>query len=82
MPLPLDVEISLSKPFSKVLHFHSTKASSVPPPPHDFTLDAFGLGDVDSVHAEGANSVSLWAAGIGAAALGLSLFLRSRAQRQ
>lgn len=78
IPLPKEVDISLTEPFAKTYHFVATKASSVPLPPREFTLDAFGLGDFDAIPGQGSNHATAWSFGIGALALALGLFLKDR----
>ncbi len=78
IPIPKEVDISLTEPFAKTYHFVATKASSVPLPPSEFTLDAFGLGDFDAIPGQGSNHATAWSFGIGALALALGLFLKAR----
>ena len=79
-PLPRDVQITLTAPFSKVMHFRASSASPTAPPASAFKLAAFGLGDFDHPPRRDSISGTWWALGASILALGGGLALRVRAR--
>ena len=70
-----------TQPDRNHMHFHATRVSAAPVPDSAFTLEAFGLGDVDRPAPRSRFDFTYWAVGLAGVAFALSLFLKWRGRQ-